>query len=356
MSELEIIVDKELFEELEFDVKELNKKIERISTLTCMILTESKEALYYFLNLVFPDYKTIIDGSDYLIPTDGTLGTEIFTSLQIIDKTNSLILDFIHYFIKNRNKYDINTQNDSGYTLLYILVWYLDYWKESFLENRNNHLSKYKQNFNINYDILDEFFNHYDDLVVDNKFTFYNPNKPSNNYNDDYYSLYIDNYILNQEELDYYLERPYLVLYEKKYFSKRVVNICIQFKKYIKILLHDNKTKLRDNDIQLINGLGDPDIIRWMNKRISKKAIQDIPNVKVSPMKSLYSMSKKHAAKVFSSKKNFLMKQNKLTKNKYRQFLNIAKQNEDIRRHSSPNSSLFYKSKTKRNTRSRKSV
>jgi len=96
-----------------------------------------------------------------------------------------------------------------------------------------------------------------------------------------------------------------------------------------------------------------------MNKRISKKVIQDIPNVKVSPMKSLYDISKRHATRDFLSKKDFLIKPNKITRNRYRQFLNIAKQNEDIRRHSSPNSQLFYKkSKTKRrrNTGSRKSV
>jgi hypothetical protein len=59
------------------------------------------------------------------------------------------------------------------------------------------------------------------------------------------------------------------------------------------------------------------------------------------------------------SKKDFLIKPNKITRNRYRQFLNIAKQKSDIRRHSTPKSSLFYKkSKTKRrrNTRSRKSI
>ena len=48
-----------------------------------------------------------------------------------------------------------------------------------------------------------------------------------------------------------------------------------------------------------------------------------------------------------------------MTKNRYRSFLNIKKQKSDIRRHTGPNSSLFYKkSKTKkrRNTRSRKSM
>ncbi len=68
---------------------------------------------------------------------------------------------------------------------------------------------------------------------------------------------------------------------------------------------------------------------------------------------------KKHARKNFVSKKDFLIKQNKMTRNIYRTFLNIKKQKSDIRRHSSPNSLLFYKktkTKRKRNTRSRKSM
>jgi hypothetical protein len=76
-------------------------------------------------------------------------------------------------------------------------------------------------------------------------------------------------------------------------------------------------------------------------------------------MKSLYDIAKKHATKDFVSKKDFLIKQNKMTRNRYRTFLNIKKQKSDIRRHSSPNSSLFYKkSKTRkrRNSRSRKSM
>jgi hypothetical protein len=75
-------------------------------------------------------------------------------------------------------------------------------------------------------------------------------------------------------------------------------------------------------------------------------------------MKSLYDISKRHSVKVFVAKKNFLIKPNKMTKNRYRTFVNITKQKTDIRRHTSPNSLLFYKSKTKtkRNNRSKKSV
>jgi hypothetical protein len=78
-------------------------------------------------------------------------------------------------------------------------------------------------------------------------------------------------------------------------------------------------------------------------------------------MKTLYDITKKYAAKSFVLNNKFLLrltKQNKITRNRYRQFLNIKKQKTNIRRHTSPNSSLFYKSKTKKrkNTHSKKSV
>ena len=170
---------------------------------------------------------------------------------------------------------------------------------------------------------------------------------------------------LDEDEFEYYFnENIEEVLYTDTFLEEDVIKICSQFKRYIYILLHDKKIKLfikNENDtdaIDLIQNINDPEIIEWLNKRISKKVIKNIPNLKVSPIKSLYDISKRHSVKGFSSKKGFLMKKNKMTKNRYRTFLNIKKQKTDIRRHTSPNSLLFYKSKTKtkRNNRSKKSV
>jgi hypothetical protein len=171
---------------------------------------------------------------------------------------------------------------------------------------------------------------------------------------------------LEEDEFEYYFnENVEEVLYTDTFLEEDIIKICIKFKRYIYILLHDKKINLfiKDNDdtdaIDLIQHLNDPEIIKWLNKRVSKKVIQKIPNLKISPMKSLYDIAKKHTTKDFVSKKDFLIKQNKMTRNRYRTFLNIKKQKSDIRRHSSPNSSLFYKkSKTRkrRNTRSRKSM
>lgn len=295
------------------EITELQKKLDTVSTLTSMILTESKEALYYFLQNIFTNNDTVND---------------IYEDLHNISPENKLIIDLIHYFVKNRNKYDINSSNDDGYTLLYLLFWYLDWWGSLFpLWAR-------------------------DDISDDNPFIFFNPNEDI-----DYdeamtssgYAVVVNNIIQTQEELDYYLERPYLVLYEKKYFTKHLRNIFIKFKKYIKILLHDKKINILKEPHKPCwsTEIGDPEIIGWLNKRISKKVIQELPNVKNSPMKSLYDISKKNTKKEFVSKKDFLLHENKTTKNKYRQYLNVVKQNTNIRRHSSPNSPLFYNSKSK---------
>jgi len=163
-----------------------------------MILTDSKDSLYYFLQMVFPDWDTILNGSSSW--DDKSLGSDILFTLHDKSKIHKLILDFIHYFIKNRNNYDINTQNDNGYTLLYILVWYLDYWRFTFLTWAN------------------------DDINDDNPFIFYNPKEDSDYYDnhEDKYSksLAIMNFIQTEEELDYYLMHPYLLLYKKNTFLK----------------------------------------------------------------------------------------------------------------------------------------
>jgi len=265
-----------------------------------MIKTESKESLYTFLQIIFTDQNKI---------------NEIFNNLHDNSPTNILIIKFIHVFIIHKDKkyVDINTSNDYGYTLLTVLLYYLNWGREMFRINYEDGM----------YDALDE------------------------------------------DEFEYYFnENIEEVLYTDTFLEEDVIKICSQFKRYIYILLHDKKIKLfikNENDtdaIDLIQNINDPEIIEWLNKRISKKVIKNIPNLKVSPIKSLYDISKRHSVKGFSSKKGFLMKKNKMTKNRYRTFLNIKKQKTDIRRHTSPNSLLFYKSKTKtkRNNRSKKSV
>ena len=267
-----------------------------------MINSESSEALYTFLQVIFPDQEQMY---------------EIFNNLHENTSTNNLIVKIIHVFIliKDKKYIDINTRNDYGYTLLTVLLYYLNWTREMFRINYENDM----------YDALDE----------------------------DGFEYYFNE---NVEE----------VLYTDTFLEEDIVKICIKFKRYIYLLLQDKKINLfiKDGDdtdaIDLIQNLNDPEIIRWLNKRISNKVIRKMQNVKVKPiMKSLYDMSKKHAVKEFASKKDFLIKQNKMTRNRYRAFLNIKQQKSDIRRHSSPNSSLFYKkSKTKkrRNTRSRKSI
>ena len=267
-----------------------------------MIKSESSEALYTFLQVIFPDQEQMY---------------EIFNNLHENTSTNNLIVKIIHIFILSKDKkyIDINTRNDYGYTLLTVLLYYLNWTREM---------------FRINYE------------------------------NDMYDAL-------NEDEFEYYFnENVEEVLYTDTFLEEDIVKICIKFKRYIYLLLQDKKINLfiKDGDdtdaIDLIQNLNDPEIIRWLNKRISNKVIRKMQNVKVKPiMKSLYDMSKKHAVKEFASKKDFLIKQNKMTRNRYRSFLNIKQQKSDIRRHSSPNSSLFYKkSKTKKrkNTRSRKSI
>lgn len=267
-----------------------------------MIKSESSEALYTFLQVIFPDQEQMY---------------EIFNNLHENTSTNNLIVKIIHVFILSKDKkyIDINTRNDYGYTLLTVLLYYLNWTREMFRINYENDM----------YDALDE----------------------------DGFEYYFNE---NVEE----------VLYTDTFLEEDIVKICIKFKRYIYLLLQDKKINLfiKDGDdtdaIDLIQNLNDPEIIRWLNKRISNKVIRKMQNVKVKPiMKSLYDMSKKHAVKEFASKKDFLIKQNKTTRNRYRAFLNIKQQKSDIRRHSSPNSSLFYKkSKTKKrkNTRSRKSI
>jgi len=267
-----------------------------------MIKSESSEALYTFLQVIFPDQEQMY---------------EIFNNLHENTSTNNLIVKIIHVFIliKDKKYVDINTRNDYGYTLLTVLLYYLNWTREMFRINYENDM----------YDALDE----------------------------DGFEYYFNE---NVEE----------VLYTDTFLEEDIVKICIKFKRYIYLLLQDKKINLfiKDGDdtdaIDLIQNVNDPEIIRWLNKRISNKVIRKMQNVKVKPiMKSLYDMSKKHAVKEFASKKDFLIKQNKTTRNRYRAFLNIKQQQSNIRRHSSPNSSLFYKkSKTKkrRNTRSRKSI
>jgi hypothetical protein len=266
-----------------------------------MIKTESKESLYTFLQVIFTDEDKMY---------------KLFNNLHDNTQTNILIIKFIHVFIMHKDKkyVDINTRNDYGYTLLTVLLYYLNWCREMFKINYENGM----------YDALDE------------------------------------------DEFEYYFnENIEKVLYTDTFLEEDIIKICSQFKRYIYILLHDKKIKLfikdeNDTDaIDLIQNINDLEIIEWLNKRISKKLIQDIPNIKISPMKSLYNISKRHGEKFFLTKKDVLIKQNKITRNKYRQFLNILKQKSDIRRHSSPNSSLFYKKtkiKKRRNTRSRKSM
>lgn len=266
-----------------------------------MIKTESKESLYTFLQVIFPDQEQMY---------------QLFNKLHENTSTNKLIVKIIHVFIlvKDKRYIDINSRNDYGYTLLIVLLYYLNWTREMFRINYENGM----------YDALDEVeFNYY--------------------FNE------------NIEE----------VLYTDTFLEEDIIKLCIKFKRYIYILLHDKKINLfiKDNDdtdaIDLIQNLNDPEIFKWLNKRLSKKIIQNIPNLKISPMKSLYDISKKHAVKEFSSKKDFLINQNKITRNRYRTFLNIKKQKSSIRRHSSPNSSLFYKknkTKRRRNTHSRKSI
>lgn len=267
-----------------------------------MINSESSEALYTFLQVIFPDQEQMY---------------EIFNNLHENTSTNNLIVKIIHIFIliKDKKYMDINTRNDYGYTLLTVLLYYLNWTREMFRINYENDM----------YDALDEAGFEY-----------------------------------------YFNENVEEVLYTDTFLEEDIIKICIKFKRYIYLLLQDKKINLfiKDGDdtdaIDLIQNLNDPEIIRWLNRRISNKVIRKMQNVKVKPiMKSLYDISKKHAVKEFASKKDFLIKQNKMTKNRYRAFLNIKQQKSDIRRHSSPNSSLFYKkSKTKkrRNTRSRKSI
>jgi hypothetical protein len=278
----------------------MNHDLDEIKNL---IKSESIESLYTFLQVIFPDQEQMY---------------EIFNNLHENTSTNKLILKIIHVFIliKDKKYININTQNDYGYTLLTVLLYYLNWGKEMFRINYENEM----------YDALDE-----------NDFNYY--------FNE------------NIEE----------VLYTDTFLEEDIIKIFIKFKRYIYILLHDKKIKLfiKDNDdtdaIDLIQHVNDPAIIKWLNKRISIKKIQDIPNIKKSPMKTLYDITKKYAAKSFVLNNKFLLrltKQNKITRNRYRQFLNIKKQKTNIRRHTSPNSSLFYKSKTKKrkNTRSKKSV
>ena len=278
----------------------MNHDLDEIKNL---IKSESIESLYTFLQVIFPDQEQMY---------------EIFNNLHENTSTNKLILKIIHVFIliKDKKYININTQNDYGYTLLTVLLYYLNWGKEMFRINYENEM----------YDALDE-----------NDFNYY--------FNE------------NIEE----------VLYTDTFLEEDIIKIFIKFKRYIYILLHDKKIKLfiKDNDdtdaIDLIQHVNDPAIIKWLNKRISIKKIQDIPNIKKSPMKTLYDITKKYAAKSFVLNNKFLLrltKQNKITRNRYRQFLNIKKQKTNIRRHTSPNSSLFYKSKTKKrkNTHSKKSV
>ena len=270
-----------------------------------MIKLESIDSLYTFLQVIFPDQDQMYD---------------IFNNLHENNPTNNLIVKIIHVFIlvKDKKFININTRNDYGYTLLTVLLYYLNWTREI---------------FRINYE------------------------------NDMYDAL-------NEDEFNYFFnENIEEVLYTNTFLEEDIINLCIKFKRYIYILLRDKKINLfiKDGDntdaIDLIQNLNDPEILRWLSKRISNKVIRKMQNVKVKPiMKSLYDISKKYAVKEFSSKKNFLLnptRQNKMTINRYRAFLNIKQQKSDIRRHSSPNSSLFYKkSKTKkrRNTRSRKSL
>ena len=256
-----------------------------------LIKTESTESLYNFLQVIFSDQEQLY---------------EIFNNLHENNSTNNLIVKIIHIFIliKDKKYIDINTRNDYGYTLLTVLLYYLNWTREMFRINYENGM----------YDALE------------------------------------------QEEFDYYFnENIGEVLYTDTFLEEDIIKICIKFKRYIYILLRDKKINffIKDNDetdaIDLIKNVNDREIIGWLNKRVSKKVIQKIPNVNVSPMKSLYDISKKH----------FLIKKNKITRNKYRIFLNIKQQKSDIRRHTSPNSSLFYKktkTKKRRNTRSIKSM
>jgi hypothetical protein len=110
----------------------------------------------------------------------------------------------------------------------------------------------------------------------------------------------------------YFNENVEEVLYTDTFLEEDIVKICIKFKRYIYLLLQDKKINLfiKDGDdtdaIDLIQNLNDPEIIRWLNKRISNKIIRKMQNVKVKPiMKSLYDMSKKYAVKEFASKKIF---------------------------------------------------
>ena len=265
-----------------------------------MIKSESKESLYTFLQVIFPDQEQMY---------------EIFNSLHENTPTNNLIIKMIHVFIliKNKKYIDTNARNDYGYTLLTVLLYYLNWTREIFRINYENDM----------YDALEE------------------------------------------DEFEYFFnENIEEVLYTDTFLEEDIIKICIKFKRYIYILLHDKKINLfiKDNDdtdaIDLIQHLNDPEIIKWLNKRVSEKVIRKIPNLKISPMKSLYDISKKHATKEFLSKKDFLIKPYQMKRNRYSAFLNIKKQKSNIRRHSSPNSSLFYKSKTKRrrNNRSRKSI
>jgi hypothetical protein len=277
----------------------MNNELDEIKN---MIKTESIESLYTFLQVIFPDQEQMY---------------EIFNNLHENTSTNNLIVKIIHLFIliKNKKYVDINAINDYGYTLITVLLYYLNWTREIFRINYDNGM----------YDALDE------------------------------------------DEFEYYFnENIEEVLYTNTFLEEDIIKICIKFKRYIYMLLHDKKVKLfiKDADdtdaIDLIQNLNDHEIIKWLNKRVSEKVIQKIPNVKGRPIiKSLYDISKRNTAKDLLSHKDFLIKQNKMTQNKYRQFLNIVKQNSVIRRHSSPNSSLFYKkykTKKRKNIRSRKSM
>jgi hypothetical protein len=198
-----------------------------------MIKSESSEVLYTFLQVIFPDQEQMY---------------EIFNNLHENTSTNNLIVKIIHVFILSKDKkyIDINTRNDYGYTLLTVLLYYLNWTREMFRINYENDM----------YDALDE----------------------------DGFEYYFNE---NVEE----------VLYTDTFLEEDIVKICIKFKRYIYLLLQDKKINLfiKDGDdtdaIDLIQNLNDPEIIRWLNKRISNKLILKMQNLKVKQIiKYLYDM------------------------------------------------------------------
>jgi hypothetical protein len=85
---------------------------------------------------------------------------------------------------------NINTRNDYGYTLLTVLLYYLNWCREMFRINYENGM----------YDALEE------------------------------------------DEFEYYFnENIEEVLYTDTFLEEDIIKICIKFKRYIYILLHDKK-------------------------------------------------------------------------------------------------------------------